>query len=113
MLEQLSRFMRLRRLARETRGLRQDLHALTAGILRIAAALELRNAHDYPQVLRSTEDRATEVSFVREDEQAEFMDIELRLTQASGQPPTEDEILQEYWRRHQPPAEGPAEHPPS
>lgn len=102
MFDQLTRFLHLRRLARETRALRVDLQALTAGVVRIAAALEHRNAQDYPTLRPSTDlpDAETEVTFVNEAEQAVLMDIELRLTQASGQPPTEDEILQEYTRRH-------------
>lgn len=90
----LRRFVGAGLLLREIRSLRKAAE-------RIAAALELRNAHDYPQIVRADAAIApTEVTYVDEVHQAELMDIELRLTHASGAPPTEDDILSEYTRRH-------------
>ena len=40
------------------------------------------------------------ITYVSDAQQAEFMEIELRLTQATGQPPTEEEVLLEWERRH-------------
>lgn len=90
----LRRFIGAGMLLREIRSLRKAAE-------RIATALELANAHNYPQVLQASDVALpTEVTYVDEDHQRELMDIELRLTRASGAPPTEDEILSEYERRH-------------
>lgn len=70
---------------------------------RVAGALELQNAHAYPQQVQATPDTpAVTVSYVDDREQAEMADIELRLTAARGMPPTEEEILEELLRRHPP-----------
>ena len=74
---------------REVRRLRQATE-------RIAQALEARNAHDFPQIVVSPDQRETEVTYVNEAEQAALVDIEMRLTAAKGIPPTEDEILAMY-----------------
>jgi len=84
-------------LLREVRSLRRATE-------RIAAALELQNAHAYPQVVPAAGDRETEVTFVDEAHQAALMDIEMRLTAAKGIPPTEDEILAMWETEHQPAA---------
>lgn len=72
----------------------------------IQAALDYRNAQEYGEVRQVNPALpAIEVSYVNDEYQAAIMDIELRLTQASGQPPSEDEILAEYERRFGPDAE--------
>lgn len=43
---------------------------------------------------------AVEITYVSEEGQAEWMEIELGLTRATGRPPTEEEVLVEYERRH-------------
>lgn len=80
----------------------RELRLLRKAAERIAGALETRNAQDYPSRLASTDapDLSTDIAFVNDAEQAEWMEIEVRLTAATGQPPTEDEILSEYLRRH-------------
>lgn len=88
----------------ELKALRSDLQQLTSGVARIAAALEQQVAAIHaaaPPPLRpaSPEDPAFAVSYVNDGEAAEMMDIELRLTAATGQPPTEEEIIREWDRR--------------
>lgn len=80
-------------------SIRADLKGLRAAAERIATALE-RQA---PPVGRegSEEDPLVSVTYVDNEAQEEFMDIELRLTRAKGTPPTEDEIMAEYHRRQE------------
>lgn len=81
-------------LLREVRGVRREL-------ARIATALETYNAHQWSQQIQG--DPAVppvEVTYVDTQVQAEFLEIELGLTQAKGTPPTEDQILAEWFRRH-------------
>ena len=86
----------------EIRKLRKDLGGLRAAGERIAAALEAFNAQQWPQpAAPSTDSPSVSVTFVDTLSQLEFMDIEMRLTQARGMPPTDEEILQEYDRRHE------------
>lgn len=85
----LRRFVGAGLLLREVRRLRTAAE-------RIAAALELRNAHDFPQIVAAPDHRETEVTFIDARHQATLMDIEMRLTAAKGIPPTEDEILALY-----------------
>lgn len=69
----------------------------------IQAALEYRNAQEWGQMVQPNPDvPAVEVSYVNDEHAAAIMDIELRLTAASGAPPTEEEILAEYERRFGP-----------
>lgn len=85
----------------ELRGLRAEVKALSVGVQRIADALEARNAHEWPQrVQASPEVPVVEVSYVHDEQIAEFMQIELALTQATGRPPSEDEVMVEWDRRH-------------
>lgn len=89
----------------EVRALKTEVVGLREAVARIAAALERRNDHDYPTVMVARPgEPAVEVSYVNAEEQVELIDIELRLTAARGMPPTEEEILVEYERRH--PQEG-------
>jgi len=81
-------------LLRELRGVRKELS-------RIAAALEDYNLHQWPQQIPQEEGQPTvEVSYVDTLFQQELVEIELRLTAAVGLPPSEDQILAEYVRRH-------------
>jgi len=82
----------LRRLASVGLLLR-EIRSLRKAAERIAAALELQNAHAYPQVVPAAGDRETEITYVDAQHQATLMEIEMRLTTAKGIPPTEDEIL--------------------
>lgn len=85
----------------EVRGMRRELAELRAVGERIAAALEAYNAHAWPQMVQPiSEVPAVEVEYVTNQQQAEFMEIESRLTLAKGLPPTEDEIIAEYNRLH-------------
>lgn len=90
----------LRRHAREQRALRLELQDIKAALLRIAGALE----QQWPPLPAAPSDveinPPLDVQYVDDTFTAETMDIELRLTQARGMPPTEEEILQEYDRRH-------------
>jgi len=94
----------LRRLASVGLALR-ELRRLRTAAERIATALELQNAHAYPQLVVSPDDRETEVTYVDAEHQATLMEIEMRLTAAKGIPPTEDEILAMWEIEHQPPAD--------
>jgi hypothetical protein len=81
-------------LLRELKGVRSEL-------ARIAAALETYNAHQWPQSIQPDPSiPAVEVSYVDTQVQAELLEIELRLTSATGQAPTEDEVVAEYVRRY-------------
>jgi hypothetical protein len=80
-----------------------ELRRLRMACEGIQAALEYRNAQEYGTTLQPNPDEpAVEVSYVNSEYQQAIMDIELRLTQASGAPPTEDQILAEYERRFGP-----------
>lgn len=98
-----SPFARWRRgllLRREVRGIRADLQALAASVTRLVEAVEQRTALDYPPQPDLTDARpGLEVEYVDSIRQHEMMDIELRLTQARGEPPTEEEMLTEFLRR--------------
>jgi hypothetical protein len=81
-------------LLRELRGVHRQL-------ARIADALETYNAHQWPQQIQPDPDQpGVEVSYVDTLFQQELVDIEMRLTAAVGIPPSEDQILAEYVRRH-------------
>lgn len=89
--------------------LRQELQGINQTLLMIAGALDYRNAQDYGITIQPTPGvPAVDIAYVNDGYQAEIMDIELRLTGASGAPPTEDEILAEYERRHGPEGGTPA-----
>jgi len=92
--QRLRQVMRGGLLLRELRGVRSELG-------RIAAALEAYNAHQWPHTIHEEEGQpSVEVSYVDTAFQAELVDIEMRLTGASGLPPSEDQIMAEYIRRH-------------
>lgn len=97
----LRRLTRMGLLLREVRSLHQELAGVHAVGERIAAALEASNAHQWPQQLSATPDQPpVEVTYVNNAYQEEVMDIETRLTAARGAPPSEEEILAEFVRRH-------------
>lgn len=99
--QRLRRFLTARLLFREIRGMRKDLSRLSQQVERIATALELRNAHEWPQEVAGAEGQpGVEVSYADTQLQQEMVDIESRLTAARGLPPTEDEVVQEFLRRH-------------
>ena len=90
----------LRRLAtggillREIRGLRRAME-------RLATLEEQRFARDYPTLpVADPTAPPVEVTFATDAQQIEWMDIELGLTQALGQPPSEEAMLAEWYRRH-------------
>lgn len=81
--------------------LRQDLQSINATLQLIGSTLDYKNAQDYGVTIQPTPGvPAVEVNYINDSYQAEIMDIELRLTGASGSPPTEEEVLVEYERRH-------------
>lgn len=85
----------------ELRGLRAEVQTLASAVSRIAAALEARNAHEWPQQIQGDPSLpAVEVTYVQDEQRAEFMEIELQLTRARGTPATEEEIFAEWERRH-------------
>lgn len=90
----------------ELRGLRAEVKALSSSVHRIADALEARNAHEWPQHIQvpGAAVPSVEVSYVRDETVAEFMQIELDLTAATGQAPSEEMVMDEWNRRH--PVEG-------
>lgn len=86
----------------EMRGIRKELEGLKTEVGRIASALELANAHHWPQTTQPDPGvPAIDITYIDDQTQAEFMDIELRLTAARGAPPTEEEILREFELRRQ------------
>lgn len=92
--QSLQRLTASGRLLREIKGLRLAAE-------RIAAALEASNAHQWPQHIQSDPSQPpVEVSYADTAMQAEFMEIELGLTEATGLPPTEDQVMAEWLRRH-------------
>ena len=94
MFDRLRRLTRIGLLLREVKGIRLELK-------RVADAMELANAHAWPQQIQADPTLpATEISFVSSEYQAELMEIEMGLTHAKGMVPNEDEILAEYHRRH-------------
>ena len=95
----LRSLMRLGWLLRELKGLRGEMAGLRLAAERVAAALELQNAHAYPQVIQASPDSpAVQVSYTDDQAQLDLMEIELRLTGARGSPPTEEEVLVEWER---------------
>lgn len=83
----------------ELRAVRQELAGLRAATDSIASTLArlVPPAPDPAQM-----ESGLTIAYVDSAYQAEVMDIELRLTRARGVPPTEDEVLEEYERRHPP-----------
>lgn len=85
----------------EIRALREDLKQTNYQLSEIAAALIYRNAQEYGAVVQANPAvPPVEVTYVNDVYQAEIMEIELRLTSASGMVPTEDDVLAEYERMH-------------
>lgn len=86
----------------ELRGIRRDLGLLSASVARIAEALELRNAHQWPTRVTGPlpDGPPVEITYADGEQQREFMEIELRLTAARGMPPSEDEVIEEFNRMH-------------
>lgn len=85
----------------EVRGLRHEMKGLRLAAERIAGALEDHNAHLFPQQVQPNPDHPpVEVTYASDAMQIELAEIEGGLAQARGMLPTEDEILQEYERRH-------------
>lgn len=85
---------RLGSLLREAREIRYAL-------VRVADALEAQNAHRWPHTSPPTYPTLSDtlVTFADTAQSQELADIELRLTAACGQPPTEEQILCEWERR--------------
>lgn len=82
----------------------RELRSIRLELGRIATALELSNAHHWPQQASSTpaEDlEPTTISYVNNAEQAELAEIELAMTRRMGIPPSEDEVMAEFNRRYQ------------
>ena len=83
----------LRRAVAELAGIRRALEVLADAQLQVAAQAQ-------PPASAFEPDPAGDSPYVETTQQAALMDIELRLTQARGVPPTEDEILLEFERRY-------------
>lgn len=85
-----------------------ELRLLRQACEGIQAALEYHNAQEWGMTLQGDPALpAVEVTYVNDLHQAEMMDIELRLTQASGTPPTEEDMMVEWERRHADEVEAP------
>lgn len=88
-------------LLRELRSIRQELTQMRSALTRVAEALEAHNAHAFPQqVQMDAAQLPTEVAYISDEQAQELMEIELRLASATGRAPSEEEIVQEYERRH-------------
>lgn len=83
----------------------RELRELNRNLDRIAKALELRNIHDYGVTVRVEQDgqtlRETEIIFADEAKGQELAEIEMQLTRATGQPPSEDAVICEWERRRE------------
>ena len=95
MFEAIRTFTTGRRVLRELRTTQHELHLLRVGVERLADTLARLVPVPTPMVSSDVD-----VSYADIQSQAEFVDIETRLTTARGLPPTEDEILAEFERRH-------------
>src|SRR5438046_2423962 len=88
-------------LLREVRGLRVEVAGLRSSVERIAEALEAWNRAQQPPTYQA--DATTpgvDISYITDQVSQEFMEIEFALTRATGQPPTEEEVIGEFERRH-------------
>lgn len=85
--------------------LHRELTLLRRAAERCADALEFANRQSFPGPAAHPDDPSVTVEYVNETYQAELMDVELRLTRATGQPPTEEEILRAYAIEHGPAAQ--------
>ncbi len=95
----LRQFGLLRTLVWELRKFRAEQQATRKALERVADALELRNVHDFPVLVQPNPDApGVEVLYTSDAEQHDLMEIEMRLTAATGQPPTEEQILEEFER---------------
>jgi hypothetical protein len=83
----------------ELRGVRKELARLADTQEALLGILHQWYAQQYPISLQPDPTQpAVEIAHVNDEDQRLFMDVELRLTAAKGQPPTEDEILAEFDR---------------
>lgn len=83
----------------EVRGLRREVARLADAQERQAVVLEQFFARQYPTPVQPDPNAPpVEVSYVNAEHQRLLMEVELRLTQAKGQPPSEEEILAEFDR---------------
>lgn len=100
----IGRWGSLRRLSRDITQLKAEIMGCRTALERIAAGIERANQADglEPPQPRDPDAPAVEITYADTLVAQEFMDIETRLTQATGQPPTEDEIMAEFLRRHDP-----------
>lgn len=102
LFDTLQKWGTLRRLSKDIHQLKAELIGLRSACERIAEGIEAANrlsgASD--PLPRDPAAPVVDITYVDNQVAGEFMDIELRLTQARGMVPTEDEILQEFERRH-------------
>lgn len=92
----------IRGLRVEVAGLRQDLSQVLARLAVALEAVALQGQADEPAPeAEGVTTPGIEITYANDQVMQEFMAIELDLVQATGQPPTEGQILQEYERRHQ------------
>lgn len=98
MLRGLRRIARAGILLRELKGIRTELQLLTQTLGRIASTLEAQHPSAHSQI--QSPDDSVEVAYVDDAMQAELMEIELRLAQATGRPPNESQVMAEYERVH-------------
>jgi len=89
---------------RGLRGMRQELGRIATAqeaLLLLAQAQETRllAAEAATPPVRELQEGDVEVTYVRDGEQQLWMQVQLDLTRATGQPPTEDEVYAEYMRR--------------
>lgn len=87
----------LRQGLRSLMGLQDEVRLLRMQVERIAESLERMRPPAVPVPPAGSE---VEVTFVNEVEQVEWMEIELGLTQTLGRPPSDEETLSEFERRH-------------
>ena len=103
MLDRLKALVQAGVLLVEVKGIRRDIQALTAVLTRLAVDVERAYSLPNPDQPQDESRPAVDIAYVSDAEQAELMDIEMRLTTARGRIPTEEEILQEWELRRQGP----------
>jgi hypothetical protein len=88
----------LRRGIDELTGIRLALESIAVSL----SSIEIAAVPRVGDVVPPTEvaDPRVDSPYVETSQQAVLMDIELRLTQARGVPPTEDEVYLEFERRY-------------
>jgi hypothetical protein len=89
-------------LFRPLRALTLEVRGVKEAVERLVELEEYTTARRWPRPTAVTGVEGVpvvDITYATDQDQAELAEIELRLTAATGQPPTEDEIVAEFDRR--------------